>query len=608
MEEESLAYQLHSGRIADFILCSQQPYVRYSSMQDCLPASEDRDAFRDALRNDPYDRFCCIENLDDMLIGLKNITEDDARLQADVEWWRSSILQYLERIKVPVELGRIASLVERPAEIPRNIRLKDIINSDPGNRFTIQGAPDRLMLSKRISPDEIEESKEIWRKRIHDFLYMQLKDLTLTTLGSSVARPSNLGGGKTKLLELLQSDPEERFHLIYRSTTETIVRVKLTDAQREWLHEKWRLKAANCLLEQKRTMSLTDLGASVKRPSVHLGSASSLRTVLLEDPQSRFILSGQGDNIRVRISADAELGTTRRSRSHSSASADPLEWNHVTRRTTRGTAAAGSTSVSTSANKSGRVRQHRTTEAELDAVSARQTRWNVKQGSAERSASEPTRQAVMASPTTTEMSGEGTSAATDSPDATFNAHGSSWEWRNPLEDLHVRASLFSSSETPHSTAPSARRSATALPTLSNGLGAAVRPSYRDKLLPPTVQKAISRPTATSSISKGKGSSLSPDAAEYTPGAGLSGSQAGINSSGAVGESSRRTEEWLPSVLVGFEPELVRGFAGRMQAEGFLCVRDLVMARALGQLTTDYLSAMGFKIGHCNRIFAALPMT
>lgn len=199
-------------------------------MYDCLPASEDREAFQNALKNDPQDRFCYIDEGEDMLIGLKNLSEEDTRIQADVEWWRASIAQYLDKVCVPVELGRIASLVERPIDVPRSIRLKDIVNSDYAKRFCIHGPPDRLMLSRRISADEIEESKDTWRKRIHDFLYLQPKDVTLTTLGSSVARPTNVGGSKTKLIELLQSDPEERFHLVYRSPTETVVRVKLTDS------------------------------------------------------------------------------------------------------------------------------------------------------------------------------------------------------------------------------------------------------------------------------------------------------------------------------------------------------------------------------------------
>ena len=70
--------------------------------------------------------------------------------------------------------------------------------------------------------------------------------------------------------------------------------------------------------------------------------------------------------------------------------------------------------------------------------------------------------------------------------------------------------------------------------------------------------------------------------------------------------SQGLDSWLPLVLSGFPVELVTSFVERLREEGFLSVHDLVLARSLGQLTEEFLGGLGFKVGHCNRVFASLP--
>lgn len=626
MEEISESYLVHSARIADYILCSAQPYIRYNSIVDCCPSSnsaEGAENFRNSLKFDPYDRFCYIEEDGDMLIGLKNLTEDDVRIQGEVEWWRSCIAQYLERLGTAVELGRIASFVERPIEVPRNIRLKDIINSDSTNRFLIAGPPDRLMISRKVNPDEIEESKEIWRRRILDFLYIQPRDINLTTIGSNVPRPPNLGGKGIKLHEVLNEDPEERFHLIYKGPTDTIVRIKLSDAQREWLHERWRVKAANCLTEQQRSLSLTELGSAVKRPSVHLGS-TSLRAVLMEDPKCRFILSGYADSIRVRLST-----VTNVARSNHSVPAEPEVapgWNQVTKKsvTKSPTTLSHTSSSHTTPNKARTKSKHKqTTEAELELLE----RWNAKPS--------PTSIAETSPPN---RSHSGTSADTSTLSAgsgfsetTFEAvsHGSSWDWKSPLEGLFPeQAPPGNASATASSTAPAV--SSRYQPNVT----------YKEKLLPST-SKVISRPHGASEESTeplgGGGyvrarprgppvpptplesalqlSVLSPYAAVYSP----TGRSQQVDKRSAPSRSPRTSaaaiaaeqltplEAWLPNVLMGFPQELVEASVQHLHSEGFMTVKDLSVARALGQLSPEFLDRMGLKLGHANRIFSSLPV-
>jgi len=65
-------------------------------------------------------------------------------------------------------------------------------------------------------------------------------------------------------------------------------------------------------------------------------------------------------------------------------------------------------------------------------------------------------------------------------------------------------------------------------------------------------------------------------------------------------------EWLPVVLADFPSAMVESFISNLSEEGFLCVKDLVVARSLGQLSPEFLGQVGLKMGHCNRIFARLP--
>lgn len=654
MIDSSDSYEAQSSRIADFILCSMQPFVSFQYLTECVPVAEEVSVFLSALKCDPYNRFNCFEENDAIYIGLNNLTEEDIQQQADIEGWRVSIAQYLDKVCAPIELGRIASLIERPINAPRNIRLKDIINSDYANRFCIHGMPDRLMLSRRISEDQLEESKASWRKNIIDFLFIQPRDTTLTVLGASVARPANLGGSRAKLLDLLQTDPEERFHFIYRSPTEIVVRVKLSDTQREWLHEKWRGSAMTFLLEQQRTVTLTELGAGVKRPSVHLGTGSSLRAVLTEDPQSRFILSGSADNIRVRLSAEAVEA--------SSATEGVGEWREVSRKPTTFPVNRPASTAARTISKGGftkvtKARQlHQTTEAELEELSLHQERWNTKPGSSsrstgsDRSTNMPTiavgtaidtpqmhlgpigqRQLSPSSERSGSGSGYGTTCGADSPvpsvqvsscgtSAASAAHyGSSWDWRSPLEDGAIRASILqvpTASALPTVTPPGISSTRTPGPpswTAPPSDAVQRRPSYKDKLVPvvtavtvtPDSSKVIGRPapSETSPQKSMPAISHSPSARSCTP---LSSSYVAGYDSTSTGMESQGLDSWLPMVLSGFPVELVTSFVERLREEGFLSVHDLVLARSLGQLTEEFLGGLGFKVGHCNRVFVSLP--
>ena len=63
-------------------------------------------------------------------------------------------------------------------------------------------------------------------------------------------------------------------------------------------------------------------------------------------------------------------------------------------------------------------------------------------------------------------------------------------------------------------------------------------------------------------------------------------------------------EFFRFVFGGFPAQLIDSFTSKFNNEGFIQVQDLVIAKDLGQLKHVMLSS-GFKLGHVNRLVAAL---
>jgi len=302
---------LITNRVADFLLCTFEPLVFFDTVASCVLAfktPEEIEQLKADLVNDPFERFVFTEQGGgDLLIGLQYLTESGRRIQQAVEGWRVRILHFLERAKSPVELGRIAVHVARPDNIPSSFKLKDILNADKLGRFSVHGSVDRLLVSRNLSAEEIENSRQLWRDQNHDFLFAQPRDVTLAVLGNNVPRPANLPKHENKLIEVLSTDPERRFFFIQRTPAETLVRVKLSDAQREHLSEVWRVMVMNYLLPKAGAVLLSEVGANVKRPSIHFGTVTTLREVLLEDPHRRFHLFGHGLMLQVALVSPARV-------------------------------------------------------------------------------------------------------------------------------------------------------------------------------------------------------------------------------------------------------------------------------------------------------------
>lgn len=66
-------------------------------------------------------------------------------------------------------------------------------------------------------------------------------------------------------------------------------------------------------------------------------------------------------------------------------------------------------------------------------------------------------------------------------------------------------------------------------------------------------------------------------------------------------------DWFPVIFDGFSSTVIESFVALLNAEGFLTVDDLQLARDLAQLSLDYLQSVagGFRMGHFNRLMKGL---
>jgi hypothetical protein len=185
----------------------------------------------------------------------------------------------------------------------------------------------------------------------------------------------------------------------------------------------------------------------------------------------------------------------------------------------------------------------------------------------------------------------------DSPDSAIRSHGSSWDWKGPLDDALVQdwamlpEAVGASSVSPPPGLHAAERQQQ-VPSLAAALDVAGYKAHGSSV---QVSLSAEAPACAPRSIIGAITATTAPADSAAP---------AVITAGACQEA--RLKNWLGAVLTGFPAELVAGFAASLLDEGFLCVQDLVVARALGQLTPEYLAAFGFKLGHVNRLLRSLP--
>ena len=579
--------------MADFLLCTFELLVFFVNVANCVLAfktPEEIEQLKRDLLNDPFDRFVFTEENGNLLIGLKYLTESGRRIQQAVENWRVRILHFLERAKSPVELGRIAVHVARPDSIPTSFKLKDILNADKLGRFSVHGTVDRLLVSRNISAQEIEESRQLWRDQCHHFLFAQPRDVTLAVLGNNVPRPGILPKHENKLIEVLNGDPERRFFFMQRSPAETMVRVKLTEGQREQLSEVWRMKVENYLLLKGCEVLLSEIGANVKRPSVHFGTVTTLRELLLNDPYHRFHLFGSGLMMQVVLTSSVRDSPQQLPKPppvlplhkgyHNDKISERTEGKSVpfgARADNEMYAQASFATNGAAAKPVASVRYGEPVPPARYGQTASQSGY-----------SPGHRHQHSAPPHFNEYSLHGALRASSAPD--YGAMTDTKGWDVVQETLKLKnlsddfSDLFCT------------------PTQVEKPQFPGRSDARGSSLPPPAS------AVSDNVSEARPSTftLLPQSSLLPP------SQSSKESSVASSHSMHKRDvdlllsEWLPVVLLGFGRELVDATVEYLHEDGYSSVRDLVVARNLGQLSPDYLAQIGLKMGHCNRIFAQLP--
>lgn len=329
-----------NNRLRDILLCFNQEYVPWSVLKESLPLDTEVNEVKLCLTQDPFNMFSYIEDIDNiiqpdytaadsdgnngardsrsnssnssnLLIGLKNVTIEIQLIQKSIEKWRQLILQRLiECDGGPVEFSTLPAMVPRPTIIPTSVKIKDILTTDLLKSFhiTCNDKHDLWLVSlSQFNSDVQSIFEEKWKNDIALFLYKQSIQIPLTRLGIEVPRPTTLH--QKKLSEVLRSDVKQRFVLVPNLTNnETFVYVHMTITQREKYCEKWRRAIIDFFTTSKQKyLYLNILATNVHRPymgcNVIIGSSVvKLKKILVDDPQSRFKLTGELNKIKVSLS------------------------------------------------------------------------------------------------------------------------------------------------------------------------------------------------------------------------------------------------------------------------------------------------------------------
>jgi hypothetical protein len=165
----------------------------------------------------------------------KTALVDNEKLLRNVEEWKDDMSKYFRKHNCDVKLCMLPQLVKRPAAVPKDVKLVDILNSDPQRRFLLinaaaqssKRANEETMVKYKHTPDEVEFFHEEWRSLLVENLLKEPRPIPLVTLGTQVTKPKNLGKNQ-KLIDVVKADPS-RFRIIPDLSHNSLTRICLTD-------------------------------------------------------------------------------------------------------------------------------------------------------------------------------------------------------------------------------------------------------------------------------------------------------------------------------------------------------------------------------------------
>jgi hypothetical protein len=152
-----------------------------------------------------------------------------------VEEWKDEMSKYFRKHNCDVKLCMLPQLIKRPQGVPKDVKLVDILNSDPQRRFLLINTSthsnkklnEDTMVKYKHTPDEVEHFHKEWRNLLVEYLLKEPHPIPLVTLGTQVAKPKNLGKNQ-KLIDVVKADPS-RFRIIPDLSHNSLTRICLTD-------------------------------------------------------------------------------------------------------------------------------------------------------------------------------------------------------------------------------------------------------------------------------------------------------------------------------------------------------------------------------------------
>jgi hypothetical protein len=169
----------------------------------------------DVLKTDETNRF--IINTDasggaKAQFNYANLTEEQIlSLQGQ---WRDNVSRFLSNYSTSLSIQDIAEYVSRPPFLDATITLYDILKSDENGCFAISGEYPNIRVRRvyRVDDPTIASHVENWRSAVSSFLASQSISVSLSDIGSSIARPPSLPPS-VKLIDVLKADEQQRFVL-----------------------------------------------------------------------------------------------------------------------------------------------------------------------------------------------------------------------------------------------------------------------------------------------------------------------------------------------------------------------------------------------------------
>ena len=231
------------NRVFHILLFNQvKEYTLDNFVSSIFPAEVSIEEVREALEADS--RICVEENEEMVKVRISKEAADDSKdLLECVEKWKNDMAKYFRENNCDVKLCMLPQLIKRPVSVPREVKLVDILNSDPKRRFLLinssanssKKANEETYVKYKHTPEEVEHFHDEWRFNVEEFLWKEHKPVPLVTVGTQVTKPKNLGKNQ-KLIDVVKADPK-RFKLIPDPSHNSLTRICLTE---DYCKEQWR--------------------------------------------------------------------------------------------------------------------------------------------------------------------------------------------------------------------------------------------------------------------------------------------------------------------------------------------------------------------------------